>query len=191
LSLFEFLGVLISVVMGLGIAHILSGMSKTIHLRDVVRPYWVHTAWSVNTLFLIITIWWGMFWWSSLEQWHFYQYLFVISYAIVLFLAASILYPWDVEPGFDFEVHFYRNRPFFFGILALAWAIDIPETILKADQGLRSLPELYLVVVPSMLVLSIVAAITGSRRFHAIFAVMWLATMLTYLGLTTLSKIAG
>ena len=170
---------------------LLIGASKVIQHRDSIRFYWVHAAWTVNVLIYILVIWWGMFWWSSLAEWTFYQFLFVTLYAIVIFLLAAMLYPWDVATDFDYEAYFFKNRAWFFGLFVVAWCIDVPETILKAGMGLRELPQGYLFFISAIAALSLVAAITGNRRFHGIFAVLWLLMMLAYLGLTTLAKIAG
>jgi hypothetical protein len=191
MALFEYLGVLISVVMGLGITHLLIGTSKLVQARDSVRVYWVHTLWTVNILIYILAIWWGLFWWSGLEEWTFYHFLFVTLYAVALFLLAAMLYPWDFPRDFDFKAYFYKNRSWFFGIQFVAWCIDIPETLLKGESGLRDLPQLYLLFVGTMLALSLAGAITSSRRFHELCAPFWLVLLLGYLGLTTLAVIAA
>ena len=191
MGVFEYLGVILSVIMGLGLTHILAGVSKTIHHRKTVKPYWVHTLWALNMLIYIVVIWWGMFWWSDLAQWSFFHFLFVIVYAIILFLLASLLFPWDLTSDFDFERHFFSNRRWFFGILFLAWCIDIPETVLKAQGGLRALPTAYVAWVSVLLVMSAIAGWTGNRRYHAFFAVFWLAWIIGYLSLTTLRVIAS
>ncbi len=191
MGLFEYLGVLISVVMGLGITHLLTGTSKVIQCRDTVRVYWVHVMWTANILLYILVIWWGMFWWSSLAEWNFFQFLFVTLYSIVLFLMAAMLYPWDISRDFDFEEYFYKTRGWFFGLQVVAWLIDVPETTLKSDMGLRDLPEFYLFFVTTLLILSVVAAFTRSRRFHAVYSVFWFVFLLGYLGSTTLARIAG
>jgi hypothetical protein len=191
MTLFEYLGVLLSVIMGLGLTHILIGFSKTIHHRDTFRIDWVHLLWALNVIIYIVGIWWGLFWWSGLSRWTFPEFLFVMSYAVVLFLLASILYPWSLSLDFDFERHFVRNRVWFFGILAAAWCIDVAETSLKARGGLRDLPPAYFVWVGVHIVLSLIAARTPSRRFHATFAVFWLVWTLAYLSLTTLGQIAA
>lgn len=191
MTLFEYLGVLISVVMGLGITHLLMGTSKVIQHRDSVRVYWVHIVWTANVLIYILAIWWGMFWWKSLAEWTFYHFLFVTLYAVALFLLAAMLYPWDFPDDFDFEEYFFRNRAWFFGIQFVAWAIDIPETTLKAGTGLRDLPEHYFFFVGVMLVLSLTGALTNNRRYHGIYAVAWLLFLLGYLGVTTLAKMAA
>jgi hypothetical protein len=191
MSLFEYLGVLISVVMGLGITHLLIGTSKVIQNRDTIRVYWVHSLWTVNVLVYILAIWWGMFWWSSLAEWTFYHFLFVTLYAVALFLLAAMLYPWDFPDDFDFEEYFFRNQTWFFGIQFVAWLVDIPETIFKAGTGLRELPGLYFAFVGTLLTLSLIGALSSNRRFHRFYAVFWLLFVLGYLAQTTLAKIAG
>jgi hypothetical protein len=191
MGLFEYLGVLISVVMGLGITHLLTGISKVVQYRDTTRAYWVHVMWTVNVLLYIVVIWWGMFWWSSLPEWNFFQFLFVTLYAILLFLIAAMLYPWDFPHDFEFETYFFNIRGWFFGLQVVAWLIDIRETTFKADMGLRELPELYLLFVSTMLAFSLAAAVTRSRKFHAFYAIFWFLGVLAYLGSTTLARIAG
>jgi hypothetical protein len=191
MSLFEYLGVLISVVMGLGITHLLIGISKIIQFRNTVRIYWVHILWSINILVFILVIWWGMFWWSSLNGWIFYQFLFVTLYAIILFVLASLLFPGNIPSNFDFKEYFLKNRSWFFGLQILAWLVDIAETNLKAELDLRELPQWYFLNVGINISLALIAAITKNPRFHAFFAPFWLAFLLFYLGFTTLAKIAG
>jgi hypothetical protein len=190
MGLFEYLGVLISVVMGLGITHLLVGINKIIQYRNYIQIYWVQVIWSINILVYILVIWWGFFWWSSLEEWTFYQFLFVTLYAIILFLLATMLFPRKISRDFNFKENFLRNRGWFFGMQILAWIIDIAETNLKAGLGLRELPQMYFLEVGLMIVLAFIAAITRNTRFHAFFAPFWLAILLIYLGFTTLARIA-
>ncbi len=190
MSLFEYLGVLLSVVMGLAITHVLVGISKSIHMRATIKPYWVHLLWAVNVLTYVIGVWWGMFWWSGQDSWTFFQFMFVVLYAIFLFLLASLLYPWDFPADFDFEKQFFSNRRWFFGILGVAWCIDIPETLLKGAVSLREVPQHYFVFVGVLLVLTSIGIATASRRYHGFFAVFWLIWFVGYLSLTTLAKIA-
>jgi hypothetical protein len=190
MTVFEYLGVILSVIMGLGLTHILVGLSKTIHHRKSVKPYWVHTIWAFNTLINIVIIWWGMFWWSNQQDWFFFQFLLLILYAIVLFLLASLLYPWDLPNDFDFEEHFFDTRPWFFSVLAIAWVIDIPETVSKSEGSLRDLPQGYIVFAGILIATSIVGALWPNKTFHKIVAVLWGTMIIVYLSATTLREIA-
>ena len=191
MSLFEYLGVLISVVMGLGITHLLVGISKIIQYRNTLGIYWVQIIWSINILVFILIIWWGFFWWSSLDEWTFYQFLFVTLYAIVLFLLAAMLFPWNIPVDFDFKENFLKNRSWFFTLQIVAWFIDIAETKMKAGLLLRELPQMYFLMVSINVVLALIAAIIRNTKFHGFYAPFWLISLLIYLGFTTLSKIAG
>lgn len=191
MGVFEYLGVILSVVMGLGVTHILAGLSKTIHDRKSVRLYWVQVLWSINVLVYIITIWWGMFWWSGLDDWSYYQFLLLILYAILLFFSASLIFPWEFSADFDFEKHFYETRPWFFSVLALAWCVDVPETMLKSDVGLRGLPDAYVAFSFLQIVLAATAAFWSNKTFHKFYAVFWLVFTLGYLSATTLAEIAA
>ncbi len=186
MSLFEYLGVFLSVIMGLGVIHLLTGVSKTVHARDTVRIYWVHLVWAFNTFLFIIAIWWGMFWWSGQEQWSFFQFLFIILYAILLFFLSSLLYPWSFPADFDFEKHFYRTRRWFFGTMMVCWLVDIPETMFKAQEGLRDLPEAYLVFALTQVILAALAMVIDNKRFHAVYCVLWTVLTMGYLGVSTL-----
>ena len=190
MSLFEYLGVLISVVMGLGITHLLTGLSKVIHHRNTVGVYWVHIVWTVNVLLYILIVWWGMFWWSSLSEWSFFQFLFITLYAVVLFLLAAMLYPWGFPTDFSFRKHLIDNRAWFFGLHFAAWTIDIPETLQKAGSGIREFPTVYLPFVGIMLLFSLIGIFTRNTRFHAFFAVYWLVSVVSILWFTKLARIA-
>jgi len=67
----------------------------------------------------------------------------------------------------------------------------VPETLLKAGAELRDPPRAYLGFASSMLILSLFAAGTSNRRFRGAYSVYWLAALLSYLGVTTLSRIAA
>ena len=179
MGVFEYIGVLVSVIMGLGI--------KTIQHRDTVRVYLPHTLWTLAILVYILMIWWGMFWWSEHEDWYAYEYLFITLYAIVLFFLASILYPWDMEPDIDLEACFFRNRRWFFGGLILAWLIDIPETLLKSDAGLREVPADYAVFIAIELTIAMTGFLTSNRRVHLLLPIVYLSFTLFYV----LSSVVG
>ena len=191
MSVFEYLGVLLSVIMGLGVTHILVGLAKTIHNRKTITLFWVHSLWAVNVLIYIVIIWWGMFWWSGQQEWSFFQFLLLILYAIALFFSASLLFPWDFADDFDFEVHFFETRPWFFSVMAVAWCIDIPETVLKSTGGMRDLPDAYIALVIVNILLLVLAAIWPNKTYQKVAAIFWPVYTVGYLSVTTLVEIAA
>ena len=72
---FEYLSVLISIILALGMTRVLAGVGEMLQARSRRRIYWVHAIWIVNLfLYLVVASWifyrWrnqsrGRFSWSS------------------------------------------------------------------------------------------------------------------------------
>jgi hypothetical protein len=191
MGVFEYIGVLVSVIMGLGITHLATGATKLIQHRDQVKFYLPHTLWTVNVLVFILLIWWGMFWWSGHEKWYAYEYLFITLYAIVLFFLSSMLYPWDMDKDIDVREYFFRNRLWFFGALLLAWCLDIPETMLKAYAGLRPLPQEYFLFVGLHIAIAVIGLSTRRHLVHLVLPILWFMLTVYYVLLSTLGQISA
>jgi hypothetical protein len=180
MGVFEYIVVLISVIMGLGITHLATGATKLIQNRDKVRFYLPHAIWTVNVLIYILMIWWSMFWWSGHEDWYAYEYLFITLYSIVLFFLAAMLYPWDMDKDIDVRAYFFRNRTWFFGGMAVAWLIDIPETLVKSKVDLRAVPEEYYVFVGLELAIAVTGLVSQHRIVHTLLPFAWMLLTIYY-----------
>ena len=139
--MFDYLAVLISVVLGLAITHLLTGVSDAINRRHHVRLDWLQLFWAVNVLTYVLAVWWGMYWWKHLAEWTVQEFAFLTSYAIVLFLTASALFPAERAGNETEHATFARNRKWFFGLLLAAHLIDIPETAAKQFRQLYAQKE--------------------------------------------------
>lgn len=191
MGIFEYLGVLISVIMGLGITHLATGTTKLIQHREGVRLYLPHTLWTINVLMYILLIWWGMFWWSGHENWYAYEYLFITVYAIVLFFLASMLYPLDMKEDIDVREYFFKNRMWFFGALFLAWCIDVPETLAKASEDLRPVPPEYFWFVGLHLAIAATGLMTRKRLVHLLLPILWFSLTFYYVLMSSLGFLAS
>lgn len=187
--MFDYLGVLLSVILGLALTHVLLGFVKLIQLRRSVRPYWVQIVWSVSVLLYVLAVWWGMYWWRHLGEWRFEEFVGLTGYAIVLFMMAGMLFPMKFIDGLDFEAYFFDQRKWFFGLFTLALLIDVPETVAKQTAGLRGVPVQYVVFLPFVLTLSVIGWLTSNRRVHGAIAVAYLAAFMAYLTLSSLDRI--
>ncbi|MFL7807358.1 MAG: hypothetical protein AB8I80_01935, partial [Anaerolineae bacterium] len=47
---FEYIALLASIIIALGLTRILTGLGQLLQLRGAVRSYWVHVVWTVNVL---------------------------------------------------------------------------------------------------------------------------------------------
>jgi hypothetical protein len=189
--MFDYLGVLLSVVLGLALTNVIFGLSSLIQMRRSVRVYWVQIVWAAVSVTYVLAIWWGMFWWRHLAEWQFEEFLFLIGYAIVIFMMAAMLFPMTLIEGTDMEAHFFGNRRWFFGLLALTLILDVPETVAKQTAGLRDVPVQYLLFQPFVLALAVIGWTTENRRVHGAIAVAFLATQIAYLTLNAAHRITA
>ncbi|MDH3427475.1 MAG: hypothetical protein OEM23_03485, partial [Gemmatimonadota bacterium] len=118
MSSFEYLGILVSVVLGLALARLTSNVSRSIKRKADYQPYWVQWVWTFNVWLLLLGVWWGMVSWDFLDGWTFFLFLFIMLYATLLFMLADALYPYDMVPGTDLKAHFFEHRRWFFGLFA-------------------------------------------------------------------------
>ena len=191
MGIFEYLGVLVSVIMGLGITHLATGATKLIQHREDVRLYLPHALWTINILVYILLIWWGMFWWSGHENWYAYEYLFITLYAIVLFFLASMLYPWDMSKDTNVREYFFKNRLWFFGALFFAWCIDVPQTLIMAREDLRPVPQEYSLFIGLQLALAATGIIMRKHIVHLLLPLLWFSLTVYYVLMSTLGHIAS
>ena len=171
MEIFEYIAVLTSIIIGLGMAQLLLGLTRLIQHPEVAKPYWVHLCW-VFYMFLYAVFWW---WWEfqlgAITEWTFGVYLFVILYAFLVFLLCSLLFPANFS-GYDgFKDYFYSKRAWFFGVLCFSEVIGWGDTAIKGMEYFASLGPQYVIASSSTIVLSAVAIFSRNEKFHAIFAV--------------------
>ena len=179
---FEYLSVLISIILGLAIAQLLAGTARLVQLRRRVRPHATTLLW-VAILFLIDTqIWWAAFERREELHWNFFLFLFYLLMPILAFLLSALVLPeLGNEDEIDLAANFAGNRPWFFGLLAL-----LPITSL-IDEALGSggLPSWDADVAFRALfaAMALMAAMVRSARFHFWIALASLVLLCSYVAL--------
>src|SRR5260370_2945148 len=93
ISSFEYVTVLISIVLGLGITQILTGIARLIQKRDKLIVYWPHLLWIVFILFLHVQEWWVMYELKTFMPWRVPVFFFVMLYPLPLFLMSTLNFP--------------------------------------------------------------------------------------------------
>lgn len=182
MSSFEYLSVFVAVIMGLAVTRLLGAVGSCLRQRDSIQGHWVHSLWALNVLIYVVSLWWALFAWNQLSEWNYFLFLFIVLYAIVLYLLTDVLYPDQITPGLDLEAHFIKHRTPFFWLLLIAVLIDIPETIMKDQAGLRPIPTSYWVLHVVWMIIPPVGLLTANRRVHAMLPTVFLLAMAVYVG---------
>ena len=181
---FEYVMVLVSIVIGLAIAHILSALGSAVHrLRGhgpPIRLEPVFLLWVSYVFIWLVSFWWWEFKFQDLDvEWTFGLYLFIVSYAIWLFALAVVLVPDDMEGMRDSFEYFVEGRRWFFGALLIAIGLDIADTFLKgADWGAR---PVFVAQTATYVVLCVIGISTSRRNLQLAAAAVAFGVQMTYM----------
>lgn len=174
MGLFEFLMILISVVIGLGLTEILTGWANLLRARNQVRFYWIHLLFQIGVFFALLQQWWEFWEMEGVGEISFLAVLVVLASPILLFLIAHLLFPTQSE-GADLEDYYYRQA-------SLLWALVIAGTL--EGTFLEPLVFGYPVLHPAnlsgipMVAFCLVLAVSKNRRAHAILVPVIILTVL-------------
>ena len=93
MNLFEFLMILLSLIVGLGLAEILSGMAGVLK-KDGLRAFsWTHTTLLVIILLSLLQTFWESWALNTFEQWSFPALLLMLGSPTILFMIARVIFP--------------------------------------------------------------------------------------------------
>jgi hypothetical protein len=187
---FEYLSVLISIILALGMTRVLAGVGEMLQARSQRHIYWVHAVWIVNLFLYLVIAWWIFYRWRDQQPWNFYLFLFVLISPTILYLASLLLFPReaDVETIIDYKVHYYANHRAFFILFALFIPVDIVDSLLKGVPHFLSLGPIYFLSGALYFAGLITAAVTRNERYHEFYAIFFLiqTTIVSFLIFQTL-----
>ncbi|SRR5581483_572961 len=182
---FSYIIVLTSIVLGLGVTRTVGGLGHLLQTRKRRRVYWVHALWMLNLLVVMALMWFVAYRWRANERWTFFLFVWLILTPTILYLISSLLFPDPdtVEPISDWRVYFFDHNREIFLLLAVLFPIDLIDTLLKGVEHFRAQGLLYPATMATWFVLSLIAAFTKNRRFHATFAIVFMLWNLAFAGM--------
>lgn len=92
MSRFEFIFVLISIVAGLALTRLLSGLTQSLQ-RSESKLDWAHVIFSLGVIVLLFSSWWNAFRWEDHETWTYLQYSLICIYMSTFYAMAAVLHP--------------------------------------------------------------------------------------------------
>ena len=101
MTIFEFVSVAISIVLGLGVARLLSAGLDLFRHRHSTTLHWSPLVWAALIFWTQLEFWWSLFFVSqNLEVWTHTDFLGTIAFTVALFAAGSLVLPaeWKAEP---------------------------------------------------------------------------------------------
>ncbi|MEM8984109.1 MAG: hypothetical protein AAGC71_13845 [Pseudomonadota bacterium] len=127
---FEYIAIIVSIILGLGVIRLLSSL-ETVFLE---RRYWPHAAWVLSLFWLHVQNWWGL-WELRALAFNAFSYSVVVGFVSTMYLCAVALTN-RASNGTSWKEHFYSQRRWFFGAFALTIVVAVLSTYVFLDAPL-------------------------------------------------------
>ena len=114
---FGFIMVLVSIIISLGIAELLTGVVRLVRIRGATRYYWVHGILTAIIFVALLQQWWETWDLRDVPQWNFLALILLLMAPICLFMISHLLFP-DPTTEVDIEAYYY-------GSMRPIWALGI------------------------------------------------------------------
>lgn len=174
-ELFPHIRIVIGMVVGLGITRLLTGLARLIQHPKRYRLSAIHLLWVFSLLVELALFWWWEFALSRLPGLTFSTFIFLIVYALTLFLLCALLFPDDLDEYADYEDYFLNRRRWFFGLFALTFVLDVIDTAIKGSERWSHYSADYLIQVPLGLGLCLLASLFANKRLQLATALLHIA----------------
>ena len=175
---FEYASVILSVVVGLGLSHLLMAYVDLIQARGRVRFYWVHTLWVVMIFAVLVVLWWATWGLRVIPVWNFFTFMLLLLEPVCVFVVAAFLVPrLDAGERLDLREHYYGNRGAVFGTLAAFMAVVLTFDGVVFHHVFAG-PNAFLAI---FLAMSVSLAVVRRPWYHALVTVAFATLLLAFI----------
>lgn len=172
---FNYLSVLISIVLGLGITQLLKGFSQILQNPNKDLFYGPSFVWFLVLLIAHVQTWWTLFGLRNIENWNFAQFFIVLLQPIGLYLLSTLVLP--LQQKDTLKVLYFRNRKWFYAILAACLLFSLLRDLVLYGQ----LPEIRNLAFHIVLFVAAVGGIIISApRYHTLLSIVAMAGITAY-----------
>jgi hypothetical protein len=180
-SAFDYLAVLLSIVLGLGITQLLTGFASLARARDRTRVYWPALMQMAVVFLIHVQVWWALFGLRGIAHWTFAQFLVVLMQPVTVYMMAAFITPEvSAEGAVDLRGAYFREHRWFFGALVAALLVSLCKNFVLYQR----LPHpVDLAGHAVFLVAALTGMISSSDRVHKILAPVSLVIYASYIAL--------
>lgn len=166
MSIFEFISVMVSIVLGLSLAQMLAGVSQFARNSRRIDAYLPHTLWLLNLLLLHFLTWWS-FWDYREVEWNYARFLVIMLEPLTIFLTTSIAIPRRFDADvIDLQDYFHVVRKWFFtSFLVMEFLFILDGPLVFGNE-----PIWFVYRIPQLVVVAAFALGLTNRRNWAQYA---------------------
>ncbi|NOX70373.1 MAG: hypothetical protein GXP15_14380 [Gammaproteobacteria bacterium] len=175
MSLFEFVTVMVSMILALCLGQLLRNASFLARTDRKIIFYLPYVLWSLALLLTVINHWWSLWDFRDVD-WHYGSFLYILIAPILITFATGLFSPIQSDSGpIDLQAHYLRTRRMFSAVFAAYVSVMWLDGPLFTEQavfgvvGMLHIPIISAALVPS---------VSASPRANSISASTVIATLL-------------
>ena len=167
MSLFEFVTVMVSMILALCLGHLLRSASFLAKTDREIKHYLPFTLWSVVILLTVVNHWWSLWDLRSID-WSYASFLYILVSPVLITFTTGLLSPNQSKSGpVDLQAQYARVRKLFsmvfFAYVGFMW-FDAPLFAEQAAFGIVGM--LHIPIIAAVLV----SGLTENDRANAVAA---------------------
>lgn len=176
---FSYLSVLISIVLGLALARLLTGFAAMVSARARLVVYWPLAAQMVLLFLIQVQMWWALFGLREILRWSFPGFLVVLLDAVLVYLATAFLVP-DIRDGepVNLKECYFREVRWFFAALLLGLLASLAKNLVLIGRLQHGID---LAAHGAFIGLCIAGIVTAREWVHKTIAVIALVLFASYI----------
>ena len=168
---FSYISVMISIVLGLGVANLLNNIGALIRNKHRVvhsSVYYMHCAF---TILLMFQAWWTVFGYRNYPDWDFFFYLLIISMVSLIYLMTEMLEVNKDSELIDLDANFMKNKRLFFLFFIVSAMCGAAVQSLVTDSSIFTRVNVLRVLIISF---GLWGAFSNSLKVQKIVAIAFL-----------------
>ncbi|MGH6872964.1 MAG: hypothetical protein ACREHE_15815 [Rhizomicrobium sp.] len=128
---FDYLSVLLSIVLGLAITQLLAGFAGLVRARDRAIMYWPLPVQMAAVFIISVQMWWSLFGLHDARRWTFAMFLIVLMQPVGVYLMAAFITPdTSGERALDLRAIYFRERAWFFGASLFSLFVSLAKNFI-------------------------------------------------------------
>jgi hypothetical protein len=168
---FEYIMVMVALILALALAQALRGLSEILTSRD---RYWPHTLWLVNMIFLIVQAWWANWDYNAIDEWRFTTYLLALTSPTITFAGVYLLVPATRSANLDWRDQFYKVKQWYFGFAIVYVLLAVLVTVVHFGAPLIHSYRLFQGLIVAIL---LVGFVTRNEKVHRVLPLLFIAVL--------------
>ena len=178
---FSYLSVLLSIVLGLGVANLLTGFARVIQMRERIAFHVPTLFWALTLLLLHIQTWWMMFGMQHIRVWTFGMFALVLEQPILLFFLSALIWPdFDRDEALDLRANYFAQTRWFFGILITLVLFSLAREWVMTGHVQSPLDFVFHLL---LIVSAAGGALFANETYHRVMAPLTSALFVVYIAL--------